>query len=116
MPPEYLATQDQESLAERLHPLFGHALWDTPPIVMRQLQALQRFDATARLPELAGIPTLVLSAGQDIIFPPSCGRKLAAGIPGARYVEIAAAAHGVTIQSPDKVNQVLLEHFRSACA
>jgi pimeloyl-ACP methyl ester carboxylesterase len=112
MPADYLATQDGDALAERLRPLFGHDLSDTPPIAMRQLKALRRFDATPRLRELAGIPTLVLSAARDPIFPPACGRDLAGGIPGARYVEMAGAAHGVTIQSADAVNRILLEHFR----
>jgi pimeloyl-ACP methyl ester carboxylesterase len=111
MPMEYLAAQDRESLAERLQPLFGHALCDTPPVVMQQLSALRRFDATPRLGELAAIPTLVLSATEDIIFPPSCGKAIAMGIPSARYVEIPGTAHGVTIQSPETVNQLLLEHF-----
>lgn len=114
MPPVYLEGQDRDLLAQRLEPLFGHHLGDSPPIVMKQLGALKRFDATARLAELAGTPTLVVSAAHDLIFPPRCGRELAAGIPGARFVEMAGAGHGVTIQSADAVNQILLEHFRSA--
>jgi pimeloyl-ACP methyl ester carboxylesterase len=113
MPREYLATCDREALAERLQPLFGHPLWDTPAIVMRQLAALRRFDATARLGELAGIPTLVVSAAEDLIFPPWCGKALATGIPGARYVEIPGVAHGVPIQCPEIVNKLLDEHFPS---
>ncbi len=80
---------------------------------MRQLRALQRFDATTRMNELAGIPTLVVSAEYDPIFPPPCARALAKGISGARYVEIPHAAHGATIQFPERVNQLLLEHFGS---
>jgi len=80
---------------------------------MRQLGALQRFDATTRMNELAGIPTLVVSAEYDPIFPPPCARALAKGISGARYVEIPHAAHGATIQFPERVNQLLLEHFGS---
>ncbi len=108
MPADYLATQNRDALAERLAPLFGHDLADSPPIVMKQLSALKRFDATPRLAELAGIPTLVLSAKHDIIFPPACGRALATAIPGAKYVEVPDAAHGVTIQCPDLVNNALL--------
>jgi pimeloyl-ACP methyl ester carboxylesterase len=113
MPPQYLATQDRDSLAERLEPIFGHDLADTPPVVMRQLKALKHFEVTARLAELAGIPSLVLSAERDLIFPPPCGKALAAGIPGARFVEIPDAAHGVTIQAAEVVNRALFEHFRS---
>ena len=116
MPREYLASQDCDALAERLEPLFGHDLADTPPIVMRQLGALKRFDAKASLAELIGIPTLVMSAAEDVIFPPRCGKALADGIPGARYVELDGAAHGMTIQSADRVNELMLQHIRSADA
>ncbi len=114
LPAEYLAAQDKDALADRLQPLFGHHLGDTPSIVMPQLRALQRFDATGRLSELNGVPTLVLSAERDIIFPPACGLALAAGITGAKYVEIPGAAHGVTIQCCETVNLQLHEHFNSA--
>jgi pimeloyl-ACP methyl ester carboxylesterase len=116
MPAEYLASQDCNALAERLEPLFGHDLADTPPIVMRQLGALKRFDARASLAELKGIPTLVVSAAEDMIFPPRSGRALADGIPGARYVELDGVAHGMTIQAADRVNQLLRQHFKSAGA
>jgi pimeloyl-ACP methyl ester carboxylesterase len=111
MPPEYLASQNCDDLAQRLHPIFGHHLADTPPIVMPQLRALGRFNATARLSEFAGIPTLVLSAAHDVIFPPASGRALAARIPSARYIEIPIAGHGVTIQLAETVNEILREHF-----
>lgn len=114
MPPSYLAGQDCDALADRLKPLFGHDLADTPPIVMRQLGALKRFDARARLAELKGIPTLVVSAAEDVLFPPRCGRALAEEIPGARFVELDGVAHGMTIQSAERVNQLLLQHLKSA--
>jgi pimeloyl-ACP methyl ester carboxylesterase len=113
MPPAFLATQDRDLLVERLEPIFGHHLADTPPIVMPQLKALKRFDARARLKELKGISTLVLSAEGDLIFPPMFGKRLAAGIPGARFVGMPGTAHGVTIQSADAVNRLLLEHLRA---
>jgi pimeloyl-ACP methyl ester carboxylesterase len=113
MPASYLAGQDCEALAERLKPLFGHDLADTPSIVMQQLGALKRFDATARLAELKEIPTLVVSAAEDVIFPPCCGRALAEGIPGARFVELDGVAHGVTIQSAERVNRLLRDHLKA---
>jgi pimeloyl-ACP methyl ester carboxylesterase len=114
MPLEFLRTQDRDLLAGRLAPIFGHDLAESPPITMRQLNALIRFDARLRLAGLSGIPTLVLSASEDVIFPPRCGRRLAALIPGARYLEIANAAHGVTMQCAEEVNNALSAHFRSA--
>ena len=116
MPPEYLAIQDRDALAEKLAPLIGHDLADTPPIAMRQLDALRRFDATGAISRLAGIPTLVLSARHDIIFPPQYGRALAGGIPGSQYVEVADAGHGVPIQLSGVVNEALYNCFQNSSA
>ena len=77
---------------------------------MKQLGAASRFDASGRLQELAGLPTLVLSARHDRIAPPQYGRALAERIPGARYVEVADGGHAVTIQCAREVNGVLTEH------
>lgn len=114
MPANALAQADPDALAEQLLPLFGHDLADQPAVVMKQLAALRAYDGTPRLAELAGIPTLVLSAAHDRIAPPELGRALAAGIPGARYVEIPDAAHGVIIQRADEVNALLSEHLAEA--
>jgi aminoacrylate hydrolase len=111
MPTEYLATTDRDMLCARLGELFGRDLADSPAILMRQLRAMSRFDASARLASLAGMPTLVLSAAHDRIARPEYGRALAAAIPGARYVEVPDAGHAVTIQSAAAVNEFLLQHL-----
>jgi pimeloyl-ACP methyl ester carboxylesterase len=112
MPPEALVAADRDALAERLATLFGHDLADQPSIVMKQLNAMRRADATSFLPSLAGIPTLIVNAGYDRIAPVSAGRVLEAGIPGSRYVERADASHGVTIQNADWINKLLFEHLK----
>lgn len=114
MPPEVVKTADLAALAERLAPLFGHDLADQPPVVMRQLAAMKACDLTPRLPELAGIPTLVLSGAHDRIAPPASGRAIAAGIPGAVYREFPEAAHGLPIQLAEGVNALLAAHFAAA--
>lgn len=111
MPGGYLAGVDREALASQLATLFGHDLADQPAIVMKQLGAASRFDASGRLQDLAGVPTLVLSARHDAIALPEYGRALAARIPGARYVEIADGGHAVTIQCAREVNALLAEHL-----
>jgi len=111
MPPDLLAHEDRDALAERLASLFGHDLADQPPVAMKQLGAMRGYDLTPRLSELSGIPTLVVSVAHDPIAPPSAGRAIAAGIPGACYVEIADASHGVPIQKADQINELLAEHF-----
>jgi len=94
--------------------LFGRDLADQPPIIMRQLRAMSRYDAKWRLRFLASIRTLVVSGERDRIARPEYGRALAAAIPGAEYVEVANAAHAVPIESPDVVNRLLAEHLRDA--
>jgi 3-oxoadipate enol-lactonase len=116
MPGAYLAGVDREALAAQLAALFGHDLADQPAIVMKQLGAASRFDASRRLHELAGIRTLVVSARHDAIALPEYGRALAARIPGARFVEIADGGHAVTIQCARQVNDLLAEHLDRAVA
>ena len=105
---------DLEGMAAGLAPVFGHDLADQPPVAMNQLGALRAYDATARLSEIVDVPTLVISAAHDPIAPPRSGRALAAGIPGARYVEFSHASHGVPIQLSGEVNAMLLEHLLRA--
>lgn len=111
MSPPYLAAHDRNELAHRLAPLFGHDLGDMPPIVKSQLNALKHFDVTDQLEALASLPTLVLSAAEDLIFPSRYGVKLAEKIPSARFLEFQNASHGVTIQCADEVSFALSQHI-----
>ncbi len=111
LPPSLLREHDRDESAAQLAPVFGHDLADVPPVVDHQLAALRAYDATSRLAELAGIDTLVVNAEHDPIAPPRFGRALAERIAGARHVEIADAAHGVTVQRADEINALLLEHL-----
>jgi pimeloyl-ACP methyl ester carboxylesterase len=106
-----LEVADTESMASRLAPLFGHDLADQPPVSMKQLSAMVRYDAMPRLPALAGLPTLVVSATEDRIARPKVGRAMAARIPGARFVELSNAAHGACIQHAARFNTLLMEHL-----
>jgi pimeloyl-ACP methyl ester carboxylesterase len=113
MPPSALAGTDWAALARELEPLFGHDLADQPSVVPRQMTAMARHDVTPRLSELAGLPTLVVSAEHDWLAPPKIGRAMAAAIPGARFVEIPDASHGACIQHAAQINALLLEHLRA---
>ena len=114
MPPSALRGADLDALAATLAPRFGHDLAEQPPVVDAQLAALRRYDARARLALSARVPTLVVSAAFDPIAPPRFGRALAAAIPGARFVCIADAAHGVTLQRPGDVNAIVRDHLVAA--
>jgi pimeloyl-ACP methyl ester carboxylesterase len=111
MPARYLAENDRAALAARLAPLFGHDLAEQPPIVMKQLGAMSKYDAGSSLKALASIPTLVVSATEDRIANPASGKALAAAIPGARYLEIADAGHGLPIHRAADVNELLAAHL-----
>lgn len=114
LPPAALRGADRDALAESLAVSFGRDLGDQPPVVRDQLRAMRQFDATDRLAQLSGVPALVVSATHDPIAPPRLGRVLAGGIPGARYVEVPDASHGLPIHRPDRLNELLLEHLASA--
>jgi 3-oxoadipate enol-lactonase len=61
---------------------------------------------------LGGItaPTLVISGAEDQATPPEVGRLIAQSIPGARF-EVVPAAHLFTVEAPDAVNPLFVEHF-----
>jgi 3-oxoadipate enol-lactonase len=61
-----------------------------------------------------GAPTLVVSGSEDPATPPEHGRAIAAAIPGARFVELAGAAHLGNIERPEQFNRALLEHLGRA--
>jgi pimeloyl-ACP methyl ester carboxylesterase len=111
MPESALVAADPELLAAELAPLFGFDLAVQPSVCRRQLWALVRHDTTARLGQLDGLPTLIVNATHDRIAPPSIGRAMAAGIRGARFIEIAGASHAAAIQHAARINALLMEHF-----
>lgn len=91
--------------------LFGHDLADQPPIAAEQLRALRAADLTSRLAALTTLPTLIVTAAHDPIAPPSAGRALADALPGARYVEVPDASHGLPITHAALTNRLLFEHI-----
>jgi pimeloyl-ACP methyl ester carboxylesterase len=114
MPRNHLATVDRGAICESLGGLFGRDLADQPPIVMRQVRAMAKFDVSAQLSKLSDIPTLVLSAEHDRIARPEYGRALAAAMPGATFVELKDAGHAVPIQCARNVNAILERHLADA--
>jgi len=49
------------------------------------------------------VPTLVVTGGRDTLTPPTVGRAMAAGIPGAEYLEIATATHTGLLDEPTAI-------------
>jgi pimeloyl-ACP methyl ester carboxylesterase len=115
-PPAALQTADTDALAVRFAALIGRDLADQPPILMKQLMAMGRHDTFDRLGELRHIPTLVVSAEHDRIALPRYGQMLANAIPGAQFELMRDASHGVIIQAPDRINDLLLRFLDSVIA
>lgn len=69
----------------------------TPQIAVQLLESRGMLDVTALLGEVR-TPTLVLHARGDVVAPIAEGHILAAGIPGAQFIEL------------DSKNHILLEH------
>ncbi len=107
-----LKSADLDSLAADYSQVIGRDLADQPSILMKQVMAMSRHNASPRLGELASIPTLVASADQDPIALPRFGQMLADLIPGSRFKLIKDASHGVTLEKPDETNQMLLDFLQ----
>jgi 3-oxoadipate enol-lactonase len=66
-----------------------------------------RPDSTPMLPELAGIPVLVIVGDEDEVTPPAQARAMADAIPGASLVVIRSAGHLPTIERPVETTDAL---------
>ena len=68
-------------------------LASSPGTLRTILQLNRQIDVTAILPTLR-VPTLVLHSNADLQVPVELGRKLAAAIPGVKYIEYPTGDHG----------------------
>ena len=113
-PRDWIKRQDPEELHRELLRLLGAR--DRLSSTRSQLSGLMRFDARKRLGQLAGLPTLILQPGRDIIIKPKESERLARLIPGSELVRFPEAGHGVIHQCAEEVNGRLLSHFEAADA
>jgi pimeloyl-ACP methyl ester carboxylesterase/DNA-binding winged helix-turn-helix (wHTH) protein len=76
------------------HDAFGalQRVTASPEMAARYFDAVGHFDVTGLLARVRA-PTLVLHALGDAMNPVECGRQLAAGIPGARFVALPGVNH-----------------------
>jgi len=56
-------------------------------------------------------PTLVIAGSADPATPPEHAARIVAGVPGARLVVLDGAAHLASIEQPEAVTGLLLEHL-----
>jgi pimeloyl-ACP methyl ester carboxylesterase len=78
-------------------------------------EAMAEIDLREQVGEITA-PTLVVSGSEDPATPPENGRLIAAGISGARFVELAGAAHLGNVERATQFNELLLEHLDQAAA
>ena len=80
----------------------------TPAQVVGDFWAsLDAHDKRQALKTLSTIPTLVLVGERDRLTPPTDSRAMAAGIEGARLVELRDAGHCTMLEQPEAVNAAL---------
>jgi pimeloyl-ACP methyl ester carboxylesterase len=80
-------------LPRRVYPIaLGCVLQSGPLTIARAAHQVLATDLTDRLGRITA-PTLVVWGSDDRLLPADYGRRLAAAIPGARFVEIADAGH-----------------------
>jgi pimeloyl-ACP methyl ester carboxylesterase len=73
-----------------------------------------RPDVSSLLPTI-NLPTLLIGGAEDAISPPNEMREVAAGIPGAEFVEIPAVGHMTTMENPEAVNAALAAFLSMVC-
>ncbi|MBO0836762.1 MAG: 3-oxoadipate enol-lactonase [Actinobacteria bacterium] len=109
--------------------------WFTPAFAVRTPQVIAEFQAELERtdpagyagcceaiagmdlrPDLPGVAaaTLVLAGADDPATPPEHGAAIASLVPGARLEVLTDAAHLATVQAPERVTSVLLEHLIAA--
>jgi class 3 adenylate cyclase/pimeloyl-ACP methyl ester carboxylesterase len=71
----------------------------SPGAIKTLLLMNRRIDITSILPSVR-VPALVLHSRADALVPVAEGRKLAAAIPGAKYIEYGDLPHGVCFAGP----------------
>jgi len=71
----------------------------SPADAVRNLSANGDTDISSLLAQV-GVPTLVMHARQDARVPFEAGRRMAAGIPGARFVPLESRNHLILESEP----------------
>ena len=85
----------------------------SPETAVRIIEATDETDVTALLPRVS-VPTLVMHARDDARVPFEAGRRMAAGIPGARFLALTGRNH-VFLETEPAFGQ-FLEHTRAFLA
>lgn len=71
----------------------------SPENAVRYAQAVAEVDVTGLLPQVR-VPTLVMHAREEMRVPFEASRRMAAGIPGARFVPLQSSNHLILEHEP----------------
>ena len=86
-----------------------------PVAITRASHQILSTDLETRVRSISA-PTLVVWGGRDTLLPPSYGRRLAAMIPGAAYVELERAGHSPQWEAPTEFEGALLSFLEAPAA
>jgi pimeloyl-ACP methyl ester carboxylesterase len=86
--------------------------WTVPGLVGAIRMMRDRPDSTATLAQV-NVPTLVMGGSDDAVTPPDVVKKMAAIIPGARYVPIAAAGHLAPLEQPLATTRLIADFLET---
>ena len=100
---------DQENLRQEL---YSQVVLANPKAYRRAIWALAQFDVRRRLSEIH-TPVLVLTGELDTTVPAEIQAQLAHGIVNSKQIIIPGAGHGVTVEKPELVNNILLAFLRA---
>lgn len=71
--------------------------------VLGRIAAVEAFDVTARLPEIA-LPALIIAARDDVLVPHTCSLDLASQLPNGRLALLDQGGHACNITCPAGFN------------
>jgi pimeloyl-ACP methyl ester carboxylesterase len=72
-------------------------------------QALMTFDLSAAMPTLASTDVLLIGAENDVMTPIEHSVVIADALPKARFIRLADTGHVSLLETPDEVNEPLIE-------
>lgn len=98
----------QPEQAELRQMLIAQILQVKPVYYRSAMRALATFNVSQRL-SIISAPTLIITGEKDTTVPPSVQRMLVERIPNARQAVIQDAGHAVSVEQPEKFNQILLD-------
>lgn len=81
-------------------------------VMERRIAALRGFNHLDLLHNI-DVPTLVVSAEDDMLVPSRCGRQVASAIPGADLAPMNWGGHACNVTDPETFNRIVLDFLRS---